>query len=126
MADTVGVSTVQGGIFDVSLASGALRVDAARNAEAYGAGVAPAAILDGTVDPPPEMQARVGAAGACRLCTRSSDSLPFLACCTAPVVPCYAAGLPLPAAARGAHRRHQRPPCSLPPLAPCAAAAAVC
>lgn len=67
LADTVGVSTVRGGILDVSFAGGSLRVDAARNAEAYGPGVAPAAILDGTVDPPPEMQARAGGAGGLRV-----------------------------------------------------------
>ena len=57
-SELVGVSTVRGGMLDLSFATGGISVDAARNAEAYGAGVKPSQVLDGTVDPPPEMQAR--------------------------------------------------------------------
>ncbi|EFN51244.1 hypothetical protein CHLNCDRAFT_141269 [Chlorella variabilis] len=79
MVDTVGVSSVSGGIFDLSFAGkrggrqpgaaphprreappapcGSLSVDRAKNAAAYG-DVKPSQILDGTLEPPPEMQAR--------------------------------------------------------------------
>lgn len=55
MVDTVGVSSVSGGIFDLSFAGGSLSVDRAKNAAAYG-DVKPSQILDGTLEPPPEMQ----------------------------------------------------------------------
>lgn len=68
LPNTVGVSTATGGVFDISFASGSIRVDAARNAEAYGAEVKPAHILNGTIDPPPEMQASVCIRGVGRSC----------------------------------------------------------
>lgn len=105
MADTVGVSSVSGGIFDLSFAGepchrvpaaacgqctalswlgqattqaccalsggrcypcsgGSLAVDRAKNAAAYG-DVKASQILDGTVEPPPEMQVRQGCGGSC-------------------------------------------------------------
>lgn len=59
MTDTVGVSTVMGGTFDLSFAGGSLSVNAAKNTAVYG-DVKPAHILDGTVPSPAEMQPLYG------------------------------------------------------------------
>lgn len=56
MVDTVGVSVCSGGMFDLSFAGGSLSVDRAKNAAAYGDDIKPSQIVDGTVEPPPEMQ----------------------------------------------------------------------
>ncbi|PRW33059.1 hypothetical protein C2E21_8119 [Chlorella sorokiniana] len=53
--DMVGVSSVKGATFDISFAGGSISIDAARNSTAYG-GATPAQIINGSVDPPPEMQ----------------------------------------------------------------------